>query len=56
MTPDIPAAEASRGKRDARLSMLKTRLGAEEFDRLWERGRDLSMDDATVLALETATG
>jgi predicted ATPase len=55
---DIPAAEASRGKRDARLSMLKTRVGAEEFDRLWERGRDLRMDDATALALapRTATG
>jgi hypothetical protein len=48
---DIPAAEASRGKRDARLTMLKTRVGAGEFDRLWERGRDLTMDDATALAL-----
>jgi hypothetical protein len=52
---DIPSAEASQGNRDERLRMLKTRVGAEEFDRLWERGRDLRMDDATALALAPKT-
>ncbi|HET7846456.1 MAG TPA: AAA family ATPase, partial [Acidimicrobiia bacterium] len=51
MALDIPATEASQGKRDDRLNMLRTRVGTEEFDRLWERGRELSMDEAIALAL-----
>jgi hypothetical protein len=48
---DIPASDASRGKRDARLAVLATRLGRADFDHAWEEGRVMTTDEAVDLAL-----
>ncbi len=51
MALDIPASEVSKGKRDARRAGLKGELGDDGFDRAWERGEGLTMEEAVALAL-----
>jgi tetratricopeptide (TPR) repeat protein len=51
---DIPAFETSKGRREARLIGLRKELGVEVFERAWELGRRLTMEQAVDLALTTA--
>jgi hypothetical protein len=50
-TLDIPASEASMGRREARLVRLRSELGDDAFNEAWERGRGLTMEEAIDLAL-----
>lgn len=49
----IPVSDASRQKREAQLRDLREQVGGEEFDRLWERGRGLDVDEAIGIAVGT---
>jgi predicted ATPase/DNA-binding SARP family transcriptional activator len=52
----IPVTEMSRQKREAHLRELRERVGDEEFDRLWEKGRGLEMDEAIGIAVGSRVG
>ncbi len=48
---DIPASEVSQSKRESRLATLVEGLGHAEFDRLWEMGQKMTIEEAVELAL-----
>lgn len=48
---DVPVPKTSQERREARLTGLRERLGADEFDRLWATGTALSVDEAVDLAV-----